>query len=115
MEKLNPYYGPEKLGLRALTLNEPDLSYEYNMLLFVKPNGSNEVYWAHDSGCSCPTPFEDYEGETQEEVLQKMERVRDENHLMEIVATWEAAWRKWKYVVPDYDDTRRQIAEWFHD
>jgi hypothetical protein len=73
-EKINPYYNPEKLDLEMSSYNDPNLSYEFNTLCFwATKNG--QIYSASDSGCSCPTPFENYEGYTQKEVLQKLERV----------------------------------------
>lgn len=57
----NVYYSPEKFGLVILgTLDEPDLSYEYNTLVVFQRIKVGSMYWAHDSGCSCPTPFETY-------------------------------------------------------
>lgn len=59
----NPYYNPETFGLKIVQqLDEADLSYEFNMLAVWK-NKKNEFFYAQDSGCSCPSPFEDYEGE----------------------------------------------------
>ena len=58
---MNVYYNPESFGLEKLCeLNEHGLSYEYNMLVIFKDTNSNRLFYAHDSGCSCPTPFEDY-------------------------------------------------------
>lgn len=57
----NVYYDPQKFGLSVVdSLDEPDLSYEYNTLVVWKHDQSNRLYWAQDSGCSCPTPFESY-------------------------------------------------------
>jgi len=41
-------------------LDEEGLSYEYHTLLVVQHVESKRVFYAEDSGCSCPTPFEDY-------------------------------------------------------
>lgn len=57
----NIYYNPEGSGLEKLVeLDEPDLSYEYNTLVVVRHLESRRLFFAQDSGCSCPTPFEDY-------------------------------------------------------
>lgn len=49
----------EALGLKIVcTLDEGNLSYEYNTLLIVHHAESNRLFMAQDSGCSCPTPFE---------------------------------------------------------
>jgi len=72
--KLNPYYDAEKLGLSLMIFDEPDLSYEFNTLIFfVTPD--KQVYVASDSGCSCPTPFEDYSVTDLDEFKKRMERV----------------------------------------
>ncbi len=65
---MNPHYDYEKLELDMLCFDEPDMSYEFNMLCFWKTK-TGEIYSASDSGCSCPTPFEDYFGETQKDVF----------------------------------------------
>jgi hypothetical protein len=56
----NVYYHPEKCGLINIgTLDEDDLSYEYNTLIVVQHTESGRLFWAQDRGCSCPIPFED--------------------------------------------------------
>lgn len=41
------------------TIEQEDLSYEFNMLRVWKDK-NNILYWAKDSGCSCPAPFENF-------------------------------------------------------
>jgi len=54
-------YQTANTGLTIIgTLYEPDLSYEFNQLQVWKHEASNTVFWAKDSGCSCPSPFENY-------------------------------------------------------
>ena len=56
----NVYYNPEKFGLTVVgELNDPWASYDFNDLVVWK-HEEGGVYWATDSGCSCPTPFETY-------------------------------------------------------
>lgn len=58
----NPYYNPEKIGLvtiAQLDLREPD--YSFDMVVVWRHTETGQLYWAHDSGCSCPSPFEDYD------------------------------------------------------
>ena len=51
------YYDPQKFECTLVdSLDEPNRSYEFNMLIVVDHYG--QMYWATDSGCSCPTPFE---------------------------------------------------------
>ena len=57
----NVYYSPDKSGLsNIVTLDEPGRSYDYRTLIVVQDNKIGRVFYAEDSGCSCPTPFEDY-------------------------------------------------------
>jgi hypothetical protein len=55
----NVYYnnieGLSKVG----GLEEDNLSHEFNILLVIKHDLTGRVFYAADSGCSCPTPFED--------------------------------------------------------
>lgn len=57
----NPYYNPENLGLTKIAeyeISEPSWSFDTIIVLHEEETG--HIYAAHDSGCSCPTPFEDH-------------------------------------------------------
>jgi hypothetical protein len=57
----NVYYNPEAHGLTLVAeheLSEPNYSYD-TLAVFKDDEG---FYLATDSGCSCPVPFENYEG-----------------------------------------------------
>lgn len=56
----NPYYSPEKLGLSILAQNDIAGAYEFNMCVVWKHAASGRIFYAFDSGCSCPSPFENY-------------------------------------------------------
>ncbi len=57
----NVYYNPEQCGLKIIdTLDESGLSYEFNTLTIFEAIQNGKIYWAQSSGCSCPTPFEEY-------------------------------------------------------
>lgn len=59
----NPYYSPEKCGLRILEVTEePGLCYEFDMVVLWQDKETGKRYWARDSGCSCPCPFENVHG-----------------------------------------------------
>ena len=61
MFETNVYYNPDKHGLEVvadLELYEQD--YSFDTVVAWRHVESGDVYWAHDSGCSCPSPFEDY-------------------------------------------------------
>ena len=57
--KANPYYYPEKSGLTIVGyLQDPQASYSFTDVVIWQYEG--KLYGASDSGCSCPTPFEDF-------------------------------------------------------
>lgn len=63
MSDRNIYYRPEAFG--ATTVAHAwveDLSYEYDE--FAVWRVGDRFYWASDSGCSCPIPFEEVTLET---------------------------------------------------
>jgi len=56
---LNPYNQPEQLGLEIIkVLKQPNMSYEFNILVSWLHKPTGRVFWKKDSGCSCPMPFE---------------------------------------------------------
>jgi len=60
------YSSPEKHGLRIVEVHErPDLSYEYDMVVLWEDQKTRKRYWGANSGCSCPSPFEDYHSVSQ--------------------------------------------------
>lgn len=55
------YAQPEKFGLTTvgeIEWSEPDYSFD---LTVVWRAGDGTLYWGDDSGCSCPSPYEDVE------------------------------------------------------
>ena len=59
MKKENLYYNPETWGLEQIAHLELAGGYEFDTYVAWK-NAEGEIFWAHDSGCSCPIPFQDY-------------------------------------------------------
>lgn len=56
---MNIYYDPEKFGLE--TIGEIDWSsgaYEFDYTVVWKRISDGRFVYAEDSGCSCPSPFE---------------------------------------------------------
>lgn len=103
---MNPEYEADKLGLEVLTVDEPDLSYEYNILMFARKKGeTGAIYIASDSGCSCPTPFEEYEGENADQVLAKMDKVTT----LEDAQRKFDEWNKHSLVMATADEFPRQV------
>lgn len=55
------YYNPEKFGLRTVGEVEWEgASYEFHLTAVWYHEGEQRFYWASDSGCSCPSPFETF-------------------------------------------------------
>lgn len=86
-ERINPYYHPEKLGLEMIVFDGDGLSYEYNTLCFWRAS-NGAVFTASDSGCSCPTPFDNVESTTLDEFMQKVERVGSFEQAERVVMAW---------------------------
>lgn len=58
----NPYYNPEKFDLFIIdSLSLDDEPYQFDYIVVWRHHETMKLYWARDSGCSCPSPFEDYE------------------------------------------------------
>jgi hypothetical protein len=55
---MNIYYSPEKFGLTIFGSLEKGGAYEFDTFV-VFANADGDLFYATDSGCSCPTPFED--------------------------------------------------------
>lgn len=57
----NVYNSPERHRLSIIgELNDPAACYTFNNLVVWRSNKTGQLYWATDSGCSCPSPFEDH-------------------------------------------------------
>lgn len=57
----NPYYNPAECSLELIGVLEDDEPWQFDMVIVVKDKLDGKLYAAHDSGCSCPTPFEGIE------------------------------------------------------
>lgn len=52
------YSFPEHFGLKIVrSIDDPDACYDFEMVVVWK-HEDGRVFWASDSGCSCPSPFE---------------------------------------------------------
>lgn len=57
----NLYYDPEHFGLTVIgELNDPEASWSFDTFVVWKHEETGTIYWARDSGCSCPSPFDIY-------------------------------------------------------
>lgn len=53
------WYSPEKHGLTIVgSVDDPNASYSFDMLV-VWQHENGKMFYGMDSGCSCPSPFED--------------------------------------------------------
>ena len=96
----NPHYDFDKLGWEMIELEQPDMSYKFNYLCFWKTPGGL-VLSASDSGCSCPSPFEDYCGDTAIAIEQKLERVGSVEQAKSIIDAWNEGYDNRPYVGMD--------------
>ncbi|MER5501359.1 hypothetical protein ABT096_29720 [Streptomyces sp. NPDC002561] len=53
------YGTPEKFGLTPVGELSADLYYEFSILAVWQRTEDGVLFWETDSGCSCPSPFED--------------------------------------------------------
>lgn len=78
-----PYDKPEAHGLEIIAsldwTNEP-----HTFDAWYEPKTGN-VYIAHDSGCSCPSPFEDYS------TVKDLERIKDTANLEALIKKTKAS------------------------
>lgn len=58
-ERRNPYSEPAKCGLEIVEeADDPDAFYDFWMVVLWRKLDDGILYWAEDSGCSCPSPFD---------------------------------------------------------
>lgn len=79
----DPYSSPEQHGLTSVgELYDPELSYEFSILAVWRRVEDGALFWAADSGCSCPSPFEWAEG------LADLKPVHDVAEFVREVRAW---------------------------
>lgn len=76
----NPYYNaadhdPPLEVIHAFDAYEP--SWDFDIFLVVREISTGKVYVANDSGCSCPTPFEDHVWPTDYTEVRSWEDVKN--------------------------------------
>lgn len=55
------YYDPEKFDLeKVVEFDFSDGCYQFDLRVIWEHKPTGTLYTARDSGCSCPSPFEDY-------------------------------------------------------
>jgi hypothetical protein len=55
-----PFDKPQDFGLEIIHTIEAEPDYSFDMLVVWNRPSDSALFWAQDSGCSCPSPFEDY-------------------------------------------------------
>lgn len=55
-----PYYDAPVFLDHIYTISDPNACYDFSDVIVVKDIRDNKFYAAHDSGCSCPSPFESH-------------------------------------------------------
>jgi hypothetical protein len=73
----NVYYYPEHFGLEQVAEFECGGNYEFDTHVVWKDK-QGQLYWAHDEGCSCPTPFDGYRPEDLKEITPENHREFEE-------------------------------------
>ncbi len=75
----NVYETPEKYGLKVVAeLEFSDLSYVFDTRVVWRHEETGILYTARDAGCSCPSPFEEYNTLADLEQLASLDTLRDE-------------------------------------
>lgn len=69
MYEENFYYHPEKYGLTPVgEVSWDDAAYQFDFTVVYHRKEDGKFLYASDSGCSCPSPFEDHELSDLEEI-----------------------------------------------
>jgi len=58
---MEPYYNAPDFLKHVYTIPDPNACYDFADVVIVRDSRDNKLYAAYDSGCSCPSPFEDHE------------------------------------------------------
>lgn len=56
----NIYYSPEECGLKIFGEVQKEPDYDFDKFVIWERLSDHHLFYASDSGCSCPSPFEDY-------------------------------------------------------
>jgi len=94
----NIYYSPDEYGVHVfgeVDLAEPYYSFD---LLVVWRDASRSFYFATDSGCSCPAPFENVRS------VEDLEGPMKAAELVKFLETFEYEWGNPEYYRPGIVD-----------
>lgn len=87
------YYSPEEHGLEILGEVEEDPDYSFNKFVVWRRKSDGALFYASDSGCSCPSPFEDY---TSVESLKAITKQTDKTFESDL-QTWARGYETKEY------------------
>lgn len=89
----NPYYAPEKCGVKLIgVLEDVGADYSFDTIIVIQDLETRQVYAAHDEGCSCPTPFENYSE------LSEMVHIQNIDDLKRFIGDQDSTYRvKWPF------------------
>lgn len=99
----NVYDKPEAYGLKIVAEVAPNMAWEFDILAFWQDKRTGELYTASDSGCSCPSPLEDYTSRDQ------LEGPITKNRAYELMQEFAGQFDK-RYS-SSYDDVMAEVAE----
>lgn len=96
---MNIAYEPEKFGLEILVEADAGGRYEFDTVLLVKRLEDGALFLVADSGCSCPSPFED-------KGLGDLVRINSVQDAAVFLDEW-----GWTGTAKDYRDSTAERAE----
>lgn len=70
-----PYYSPENYGLTIVAEIDGAGAYEFDQVVVWRDH-RGELWAAHDSGCSCPTPFDGIKYPADMAAIRRVDDVR---------------------------------------
>jgi len=101
-----PFYNPENFGLELTGSVDTAGAYEYDEFAVWVHKENKSIYYATDSGCSCPTPFE-------EVTIETMTRVPDPNALRSPMKSWgESSYGERPLTGVQISDLIKKVHDW---
>lgn len=74
----NPYYNPELLGLEIVEMEDIGGPYEFDMWIVWRRLSDGKLFCGNDSGCSCPTPFDDWTIDSMDSIEEHIFKLKEE-------------------------------------
>lgn len=105
----NIYYSPEKFGLEVIAhIDWDNEAYQFNQTVVWRDKKTGQVYMAHDSGCSCPSPFENFNSVDD---LEKLDSISQITYLIKEKEEYRDKYGRNSYNGPTKADTDRFMNE----